>query len=135
MAGLLFVRVALGGSLALPPAPTPMPFPLPVNFSFGICGVNPSLMAGCSSKMTLDPKITVRCSTQPGCSADCGSSQLAQAALARFEARLGSSADAPAAGAAQPWAAQQVAPASAGGERYWWQLVSAAPVVPAASTF
>ena len=97
-----------------------------------------SLMAGCSSKMTLHPQITVRCSTQPGCSADCGSSQLAQAALTRFEARLGSSADAPAAGAAQPpWAAQQgqVAPASAGGERYWWQLVSAAPVVPAVSTF
>ena len=65
--------------------PVPMPFPLPVNFSFGVCGLDPSLLPGCASAMSLAPVVHVRCAS--GC-APC-TSPLFLGTFSRYAARLG----------------------------------------------
>ena len=65
--------------------PLPLPFPLPVNFSFGICGLDPSLLPGCASAMSLAPVVHVRCAN--GC-APCNSA-LFLGTFSRYAARLG----------------------------------------------
>lgn len=67
----------------------PLPFPLPVNFSFGVCGFDPSLLPGCATAMSLAPVVQVRCARADGCSS-CDS-PLFQGTFSRYAARLGGS--------------------------------------------
>ena len=69
----------------------PMPYPLPASIRFGTCGDLPPGVSipGCTTSVALAPKVSVRCSTEQGCSAGCAQSKLAQGVFARYEARLG----------------------------------------------
>jgi hypothetical protein len=96
---LMALLFMLGGSSAVP-----MPFPLPANFSFGWCGLDPTVLPGtCTTSVRLASKVSVSCSTKPGCAPNCEKSVLFQGAFARYEARLGGGGEAfPAAAIEQP---------------------------------
>jgi hypothetical protein len=126
------VCAVLVGVLCTPRAVSslPLPYPLPVNFSFGVCGVDPSLVPNCSARISLATNLSVRCSAAPGCTRGCETSQLFQQVLTRYTARLASGATATTTtatntnsnlGGALATPAHGVV--GAGATRpYWWQL-------------
>jgi hypothetical protein len=101
---------------------TPMPFPLPTNFSFGVCGVDPTLMPGCSVAVRLAAKINVRCSTAAGCTPSCATSPLFQDVLARYADRFGDTHASASAAAHPPPPLPPPPPQQDGGGEFWWRL-------------
>jgi hypothetical protein len=102
----------------------PMPFPLPANFTFGVCGIDPSVLPNnnCTTAVRLASKVSVRCSSQAGCNPNCQSSALFQGVFARYEARLGSGTAASLASTAREKPQAGPKPVGSGTQSYWWRL-------------
>ena len=93
----------------------PLPFPLPLNFSFGVAACEGKGIPGCYAAVPVAPKVSIRCSTQAGCTPGCGGSKLFQAAFSRYEARLSG-------GAPTPAAAERSQPRPSSAAQQYWVL-------------